>query len=133
MSNLMIDTVRIFESAPEKTVKAGEVIFKPGDNDTHMFGIIEGEVDLSVNGHPIETLAAGNIFGVGAIVHEDHARASTAIAKTDCRLAEMNREHFFFAIQQTPMFALEVMRSYSDRFRNLKMVHDALLSSEASA
>ncbi|MEB3228643.1 MAG: cyclic nucleotide-binding domain-containing protein [Synechocystis sp.] len=130
MSSLMIDTVRIFESAPEKIVKAGEVIFKPGDNDSHMFGIIAGEVELSVNGHPIETLDAGNIFGVGAIIHEDHSRASTAIAKTDCKIAEMNREHFFFAIQQTPMFALEVMRSYSDRFRNLKMVHDALLSSQ---
>jgi CRP-like cAMP-binding protein len=126
----MIDTVRIFESAPEKTVKAGEVIFKLGDNDAHMFGIIEGEVDLSIHGHPVETLAAGDIFGVGAIVHEDHMRASTAIAKTDCKIAEMNREHFFFAIQQTPMFALEVMRSYSDRFRNLKMVHDALLTLE---
>ena len=126
----MIDTVRVFESAPEKSVKAGEVIFQPGDTDTRMFGIIEGAVDLSVNGHHIETLEDGNIFGVGAIVHDDHARASTAIAKTDCRLAEMNREHFFFAVQQTPMFALEVMRSYSDRFRNLKAVHDVLLSSD---
>jgi CRP-like cAMP-binding protein len=126
----MIDTVKIFESAPEKVFKAGEVIFELGETGKLMFGIIEGSVDLLINGHHIETLEADNVFGAGALVNEDHVRASTAIAKTDCRLAAMDRPHFFFAIQQTPMFALEVMRSYSDRFRNLKAVHDALLSAD---
>lgn len=130
MSNLMIDTVRIFENVPEKVFKVGEVIFEMGETGELMFGIVEGSVDLLINGHPIETLEADDVFGIGAIIHEDHMRVSTAIAKTDCRLAAMDREHFFFAIQQTPMFALEVMRSYSDRFRNLKAVHDALLSSD---
>ena len=27
---------------------------------------------------------------------------------------------FLFAVQQTPMFALEIMRSYSDRIRKLR-------------
>ena len=65
MSSLMIDTVRIFEKAPEKTIKAGEVIFKTGDTGDLMFGIVEGSVELSVNGHPIETLEADDVFGIG--------------------------------------------------------------------
>jgi CRP-like cAMP-binding protein len=85
-----------------------------------MYGIISGEVEMYLKGKMVETIKAGDIFGQGALVHEDHQRASTAIAKTECQLAFLNREHFLFAVQQTPMFALEVMRSYSDRFRRLK-------------
>ena len=48
------------------------------------------------------------------------------IYETDCKLAFLDRKHFLFAVQQTPMFALEVMRSYSDRHRRLKKVLDAL-------
>ena len=43
-------------------------------------------------------------------------------AKTDSLLAFLDREHFMFAVQQTPMFALEVMKSYSDRLRRLRHI-----------
>ncbi|MFM7440364.1 MAG: cyclic nucleotide-binding domain-containing protein, partial [Snowella sp.] len=59
-------------------------------------------------------------FGERALVHETHHRFCTAIAKTDVKLASMDREHFLFAVQQTPIFALELMRSYSERFRKIK-------------
>ncbi|MFM7442221.1 MAG: cyclic nucleotide-binding protein, partial [Snowella sp.] len=66
-------------------------------------------------------------FGEGALLHSDHLRSSTAIAKTDCILGPMDREHFLFAVQQTPMFAIEVLRSYSDRFRRVKELFQALI------
>ncbi|MFM8309662.1 MAG: cyclic nucleotide-binding protein, partial [Microcystis aeruginosa] len=47
---------------------------------------------------------------------------STAIAKTDCKLAYLNQPQFLFAVQETPMFAIKVLRSYSDRFRKLKKI-----------
>ena len=75
---------------------------------------------FSVNGQVLETIYHGDIFGEGALVHTDSKRASTAIAKTDCKLAIMERRNFLFAVQQTPMFALEIMRSYSDRVRRLR-------------
>ena len=81
---------------------------------------------MYINGKVIEVIQQGDVFGQGALVHENHLRASTAIAKTDCKLAFLDRKHFLFAVQQTPMFALEVMRSYSDRHRRLKKVLDAL-------
>ncbi|BFM38501.1 cyclic nucleotide-binding domain-containing protein [Synechocystis sp. LKSZ1] len=116
----LIDTVKIFETGKVQTYGPGEVIFQTGEQGTGMYGILAGEVEMQVDGQTVETLTSGNVFGIGAIVHPDHLRASTAIAKTNCQLAYMDREHFLFAVQQTPMFALEVMRSYSDRFRHLK-------------
>jgi CRP-like cAMP-binding protein len=85
-----------------------------------MYGIVRGEVEMWVQGRLVEILKAGDVFGEGALVHEDHLRASSAIVKTECELAFLDRRHFLFAVQETPMFALEVMKSYSDRLRQLK-------------
>jgi CRP-like cAMP-binding protein len=116
-----VKTVEIFQTSPEpQNFSAGDVIFASNDSGSVMYGILEGEVEISVNGQVLETIYHGDIFGEGALVHADSKRASTAIAKTDCKLAIMERKNFLFAVQQTPMFALEIMRSYSDRVRRLR-------------
>jgi len=122
-----IDTVKLFENRPELSFKAGDVIFQAGAKETFMYGILEGEVDLYLKERLIETLKKGDIFGEGALLHSDHVRTSTAIAKTDCLLGPMDQHHFLFAVQQTPMFAVEVLRSYSDRFRHVKELLLALI------
>jgi CRP-like cAMP-binding protein len=85
-----------------------------------MYGIVEGEVDISVGGKVMETLKTGDVFGVGALIHPDLTRTSTATAKTNCQIVSLDREHFLFAVQETPLFALEVMKSLSDRLRQLR-------------
>jgi CRP-like cAMP-binding protein len=116
-----LQTVQIFQkNCQPHTFKAGEVIFNQGEPGDVMYGIIEGEVQFSVDGKIAESLKAGDVFGEGAIVHPKHQRRSTATAKTDCQLVILDKERFMFAVQQTPMFALEVMRSYSDRLNRLR-------------
>lgn len=116
-----VKTVEIFQTSPEpQNFSAGDVIFASGDSGSVMYGILAGEVEISVHGQILETIYQGDIFGEGALVHSDSKRASTAIAKTDCKLAIMGRKNFLFAVQQTPMFAIEIMRSYSDRIRRLR-------------
>lgn len=90
---------------------------EPGDV---IYGIIQGTVELWIDNAVVETIEAGDLFGEGSLVHDDHKRFETAIAKTDCVLAFLDHHHFLFVVQQTPVFALEVMRSYSDRLRYLK-------------
>ncbi|MGD1704382.1 cyclic nucleotide-binding domain-containing protein [Dapis sp. BLCC M229] len=115
-------TVELFQKQPgDKTFSPGDVIFEDGQKGDVMYGVIEGVVELFVNGQVIETIKAGDVFGEGALVHEEHTRASTAIAKTECKLADIDQERFLFAVQETPMFALYVIRSYSDRLRRLKL------------
>ncbi|MFM6189459.1 MAG: cyclic nucleotide-binding domain-containing protein [Planktothrix sp.] len=114
------ETVKLFNKQPEQQYVAGQVIFEEGQQGETLFGILQGEIELWVNGKVVETLFAGDVFGEGALVQPDRTRASTAIAKTDCLLAIMDQARFLFAVQQTPMFALEVLKSYSDRLRRMK-------------
>ncbi len=106
-------------------VNAGDVIFKADDAGASMFGVLEGTVRLTwtnENGQQgYELIAAGNVFGAGALVMEGHCRLGTAQAETDCRLIEMNREKFLFAVQESPMFAIELLASVDARLRDLKI------------
>jgi CRP/FNR family transcriptional regulator, cyclic AMP receptor protein len=120
-----VDTMQIFENHPDRTFQAGETIFEDGTEGEVMYGILQGEVAMYVHGKLLEKIGPGDVFGVGSLLHEDRRRESTAIASTDCKLAYLDKSHFLFAVQQTPMFAIEVMRSYSDRFRRLKQITTA--------
>ena len=106
-------------------VSAGDVIFKADDPGASMFGVLEGTVRLSwtnENGQEgYELIEAGNVFGAGALVMEGHRRLGTAQAQSDCRLIEMNREKFLFAVQESPMFAIELLASVDARLRDLKI------------
>ncbi len=113
--------ISLFAKSPDvKLFKAGEVIFEVGAVGQVMYGVIEGEVDMVVNGKVFETIQAGDVFGEGALVQDPPLRASTAVAKTDCKLAAVDQTHFKFLVQETPLFALEVIRSMSTRLRAAK-------------
>lgn len=116
-----VRTIEIYQKPPSPTAfRAGDPIFKAGESGDVIYGIIKGTVELWINNTVVETIQQGDLFGEGSLVHEDHKRFETAIAKTDCLLAFLDRHRFLFVVQQTPIFALEVMRSYSDRLRYLK-------------
>ncbi|MCG9892887.1 MAG: cyclic nucleotide-binding domain-containing protein [Thermosynechococcaceae cyanobacterium MS004] len=118
-------TVEIFQLEPgPQLFSEGETIFAEGEKGEVMYGILEGEVNLIVNHHVVETILTGDVFGEGALVDLEHLRASTAIAKTDCKLVVLNQERFLFVIEQTPEFAVNVMRSMSNRLRHFKHLSD---------
>jgi len=108
-----------------RTFNSGDVIFSAGDGGTSMFGVLEGSVRLNwltdegLEGY--EVIEAGHVFGAGALVTPDHRRLGTAVAETSCRLIEMNREKFLFAVQEAPMFAIELLASVDERLRDLKL------------
>lgn len=122
-------TVQIYQRQPEpKSYAAGETIFQAGEPGDYMYGVLEGEVEQYVDGALMETIVAGDVFGIGALVHPDGKRVSTALAKTDCKLAYMDQQRFLYVVQETPMFAVEALRSYSERLKNFKK-HPADLAS----
>jgi CRP-like cAMP-binding protein len=113
-------TIAIFQKQPNPQVfLAEQVIFEEGDPGDYMYGIVEGSVDLLINGKVVETIEDGGIFGTGVLIGVAN-RTYTAIAKTDCKLAYLDEKRFLFAVQETPMFALNVLRSYTERLSRLQ-------------
>ena len=110
---------RLFEHASDaKPIAAGAIIFSAGDPRDHMYAVVEGQVDIFVNGKLVETVEKGGIFGEMALIDAEN-RTATAVAKTDSKLVPVDERRFLFLIQQTPNFALHVMRVLSERLRRM--------------
>ncbi len=100
------------------TVKAGEALFRAGDPGECMYAVLSGEARIADGNVVYEELSPGGIVGEMALI--DHApRSATVTAVTDCTLAEIDEKRFLFLVQQTPSFALNVMRVLSHRLRRM--------------
>lgn len=97
--------------------KAGDTIFSEGDPGDTMFVIVSGKVDIFLAGRHMIKLDEGDIFGEMALIEQDHRRSATVVAETDVTLANIDRERFTFLVHESPFFALDVMRTLSERLR----------------
>jgi CRP-like cAMP-binding protein len=52
-------------------------------------------------------------------------RTASAVARTDCRLVPIDQKRFQFLIQETPYFAIEVMRLLVERLRRVNQLIEA--------
>lgn len=112
-------TIDIFRNeADTLAIPAGQPIFNEGDTGNTMYVVVEGEVDLLVKGKLVESLGPGGVLGEMALL-DNVPRSASAIAKSACRLVEINERRFKFLVQQTPNFALQMMRVIADRLRRM--------------
>ncbi len=96
---------------------AGHVIFTEDDTGDVAYVIIEGEADLTFKGHLLETVTSGGLLGEMALI-DNQTRSATATAKTEVKAVMIDRSRFIFMVQETPWFALEVMKIMADRLRH---------------
>jgi len=52
-------------------------------------------------------------------------RTAAAVARTDCQLVPIDQKRFQFLVQQTPYFAIEVMRVLVERLRRADRLVEA--------
>jgi CRP-like cAMP-binding protein len=81
-----------------------------------MFGVVEGEVEVRLPNGAVHRLGPDDTFGEMAII-DSSPRSGTVVAVADTKLAVIDRSKFLFLIQETPMFALQVMSSIAKRLR----------------
>ena len=100
-----------------KDVPAGTLIFEEGASGTEMFGVVEGEVEVRLPDGAVRRLGPDDTFGEMAIIDRS-PRSGTVVAVTDTKLAVIDQNTFLFLVQETPMFALQVMSSMAERLRS---------------
>lgn len=108
----------VFRSSRERrTIPAGSVVFTEGDSGKEMYGVIEGRISLRRRGDVVGEVGPDEVFGELALV-DSSPRTRTAIAETDTTLAVIDERQFLFLVQETPLFALQVMRAIASRLRS---------------
>jgi CRP/FNR family cyclic AMP-dependent transcriptional regulator len=97
---------------------AGSTIFEIGEPRDAMYIVEEGEVEIKVGDKVVERVSVDGFFGEMALI-DGGIRSATAVAKTDCTLIPINEKQFLFMVQETPFFALRVMRTLTARLRQV--------------
>ncbi len=111
--------VSVFRFADDfEAFSAGQNIFTAGESGDTMYVVKEGEVEVIVNGKVVDTVGPGGILGEMALI-DKQPRSATAMAKTDCKLVSVNEQRFQRLVQQTPHFAIQVMRVMAQRLRQM--------------
>ncbi len=99
-----------------QNLATGQALFKEGDAGELMYVLISGTAEISVNNRIVETANAGAILGEMAMIDEG-TRSATVVAKSECQLLPIAKKRFDFLIQQTPNFAVHMMKVIAMRLR----------------
>jgi CRP/FNR family cyclic AMP-dependent transcriptional regulator len=95
---------------------AGTTIFEKGAPGDFMYVILDGELEVWAGNELTEVLGPGQIVGEMALI-DSEPRSATVVAKSNCRLALIDEKRFLFMVDETPTFALQVMRIIVKRLR----------------
>lgn len=104
--------------APIRHLKAGEVLFREGDEGRHMYLVVEGRIDVKVGGMIVENVGPQGVVGEMALI-DGGPRSATAVARVDTGLAEVDRDVFLAIVGASPAFSLYVMKLMAGRIRRM--------------
>ena len=112
-----MDLVNLFSSSASiQSFSAGQIIFQQGDSGDTSYVLVDGQIDIQVNGQSIYVANPGEVLGIMALIDEK-PRSATLIALGDCQLAPLSKKDFLFLVQETPYFALDIMKMLSEWLR----------------
>jgi CRP/FNR family cyclic AMP-dependent transcriptional regulator len=120
-----MDLLEIFKDSDELIrYPAGTVIIVEGAEGSHMYVVIDGEVDISLKGRVIARATKGDIVGEMALINSD-IRSATVTAKSDCTLAVIDQTSFQSLLRHVPDFSMHVMNVLAGRLKlAYKMIAD---------
>lgn len=94
----------------------GATLFRAGEAGDVMYVLVSGRAQVWFNGVTLEEVKPGDILGELAVI-DTAPRTATVTALTDCTFAVIDQKRFQFLVEQTPNFAVEVMRVLARRLR----------------
>jgi CRP/FNR family transcriptional regulator, cyclic AMP receptor protein len=114
-----VTTIEIFRKESEaRAFAVGDVVFQQEGAPDVMYGVLEGELEVRVGDRIIDRVGPGGIIGEMALI-DAKPRSATVVAVTPARLVPIDQRRFLFLVQQTPFFAINVMKVMAERLRKL--------------
>ena len=95
-----------------------------------MYMVRSGTLRIRSSSVVYEDLGAGGIVGEMGIVETNMPRSAMAYALTPAVLVEIDQDHFLCLVDETPSFALAVMRVLSRRLRRMDDRYEARMSDD---
>jgi len=114
------------------TLSPGQTLFEKGEPAHGLYVVKSGEVQILDGNHVFETVGQGGILGEMALV-DGGVRSATVRAIAPSVVIPVDERRFLFMVQQTPFFALRVMRVMSARLRAMNARTTTLTGAQAKS
>lgn len=112
-----MDLMEIFKNSDDLVgFPAGAVIIMEGKEGSHMYVVMDGEVDISLKGRVIARASRGDIVGEMSLINPD-LRSATVTATSNCTLAVIDQASFQSLLRHVPDFSMHVMNVLADRLK----------------
>ena len=110
-------TVSMFANEPGKiALPADDYLFREGDNSDFIYIILSGQARILARAREVEVIGPGQIVGEMSLI-ESAPHSTSVQAQTDCVFARIDEKRFHYLTNETPGFALSIMRTMTRRLR----------------
>jgi len=99
-----------------RTLEPGQLLFAKGDPAHEMYIVKRGQLQILNDDFVLETVGPGDLIGEMALVDES-PRSASVKALTDCEVIPVNESRVLWMVEQTPRFALRLLKVLSTRLR----------------
>lgn len=107
----------LFRNDPQmRQLPAGQALFREGDPGDLMYVLISGQARVSIGDLELETVGSGAILGEMAVI-DGSPRSTTVTTTADSVFAVIDQKRFRFLVDESPRFAIEVMKVMAERLR----------------
>jgi CRP/FNR family transcriptional regulator, cyclic AMP receptor protein len=125
------DLVVMFRNEPRTVrIETGQVLFKNGDRGASMYIVMSGTLTIRSGSIVYEDVGPGGMVGEMGIVETNMPRSAMVYALTPAELVEITQQRFLALVDETPSFALAVMRVLSRRLRRMDDRYEARVSDD---
>jgi MFS family permease len=105
---------KLARAAVEESPRAGTVVVAQGDRGDTFYVVLDGSLEVVLDGRPLRTLGAGDFFGEIALLR-DVPRTATVTAATDSSVLAIRRMSFLSAVLGNPDSAATVEEIVTSR------------------
>ena len=109
---------RIAQFARKRSFRAGDVIFKEGEEGVGFFMVTAGQVGVTRGGADLAKTGEGGFFGEMALL-DNHRRSATITALEDTECLAIMRSDFIAELRANADLAIELLGVLSQRIRAL--------------
>lgn len=107
-------------------LESGKALFREGDPGDVMYVLVDGEAEIFIGGVLFEKCVPGAVLGEIAVI-DKAPRYATVIASSKCKFAQVDDQRFHFLLDETPGFAIAIMRVMAERLKrcDLRVIQSA--------
>lgn len=100
-----------------RAMAVGDPLVLKGSVGLFMYVVVEGQIAISIDGHVVERVGPGGIFGETALLGMN-SRAATVTAEVAGAWVPVTRDEFLEVVRTHPRVGLALLRSMSERIRH---------------